>query len=158
MGVRSKKDPMKCTLSEIKFCHHLFEHGNAAEAYRHAYNTTTDNIETQQQEGSRIRNRPQVSAMLDQLMNDRAQRLALTADKMLLNAENINQLATQAEKYGDATAALRLLMEKSGLFREEGEKLSNRELVMSAEEHALVKRVRETLDCKDKAEVGVIDE
>ena len=125
---------------------HFFENGSASDAFRDAYDTTTTRKATVHDSASRLLKRPAVIARIDQLKSDRIARMQLTADSLLLTAKIIQERALEGEKFGDATGALKLLMEKCGLFDEVGEKLDKSSIIFSANDQRLIAKFRKELD------------
>jgi len=96
--------PIKCTPKEFKFAMRYVESGNAAEAYRLAYDTS-GNDATARRNAFTALHRPRVMAQVAQLQAENRTRHGVTVDRLTEELEAARQLAFQNKNASAAVAA-----------------------------------------------------
>ena len=90
---------MPLTPKQERFCHVYIESGNAAEAYRTAYDVSQDTkAETVWNESSKLLADPMVSARVAELKAAHADRHGVTVDSLLRELEEARTIALAQER------------------------------------------------------------
>ena len=84
---------MTLTIKQEAFCFAYLETGNACEAYRQAYDTTTMKAETIKRKAKELLDHNKVSAKIQELRNAAATRNEITVDDLLNELEAVRQKA-----------------------------------------------------------------
>jgi phage terminase small subunit len=103
--------PIKCTPKELQFATAYIETGNAAEAYRLAYDTS-GNDATARRNAFTVLHRPRVTAEIERLQSEHRTRHNVTVDRLTEELEIARQLALQNK---NASAAVSATMGKARL-------------------------------------------
>ncbi len=103
--------PIKCTPKELQFATAYIETGNAAEAYRLAYDTS-GNDATARRNAFTVLHRARVTAQGAQLQADHRERHKVTVDGLTWELEKARILAMDS---GNAAAAVQAIMGKAKL-------------------------------------------
>ena len=104
--------PIRCTPKELQFALRYVESGNAAEAYRLAYDTS-GNDATARRNAFTALHRPRVMAQVAQLQAEHRARHCVTVDRLTEELEAARQLAFQNKS---ASAAVAATMGKARLY------------------------------------------
>ena len=96
--------PIKCTPKELQFTMAYVESGNAAEAYRLAYDTR-GNDATARRNAFTVLHRPRVMAQVAQLQAEHRARHCVTVDRLTEELEAARQLAFLNKSASAAVAA-----------------------------------------------------
>jgi hypothetical protein len=96
--------PIECTPKEFNFAMRYVESGNAAEAYRLAYDTS-GNDATARRNSFTVLHRPRVTAEVEQLQGEHRTRRGVTVDRLTEELEAARQLAFQNKSPAAAVAA-----------------------------------------------------
>ena len=103
--------PIECTPKEFRFAMAYVETGNAAEAYRLAYDTS-GNDATARRNAFTVLHRPRVTDEIERLQSEHRTRHNVTVDRLTEELETARQLAL---KNKSASAAVSATMGKARL-------------------------------------------
>lgn len=106
---------MKLTDKQEKFCRAFIETGNKSEAYRQAYNASKMKPESINRKAVEVMENVNVSARVDQLKAEHAERHKITVDDLIKELEEARSIALEAET-PQSSAAISATMGKAKLL------------------------------------------
>lgn len=95
----------RITQKQKNFCEKYVECGNAADAYLHAYNCSTDNRQVARNEGYLLLQDPRVQDYVDELREQHRKRHDVTIDDILAEFDENRKLAFSTENAAAANGA-----------------------------------------------------